>query len=71
MDNNDWQTDLIDYDFKVVDTKQLRLWDFGWFNIISSQVSGLSGNSFIPTDFFASLLNHQIYVQDYGSLRLH
>lgn len=67
MDNNDWQTDLINYDFKVVDTKQLRLWDFGWFNIISSQVFGLSGNSFIPADFFASLLNHRIYSKGYGS----
>ena len=65
MENNDWQADSANYDFKVVDTKQFRLWDFGWFNIISSQISGLSGDSFIPADFFVTLLNHRIYRHGY------
>ena len=61
------QTDTIKYDFTVIYNHEFRLWKYGWFDIICSQVSGLSGGSFIPADFFATLLNHEIYREGYGS----
>ena len=61
------QTDTIKYDFTAVGNQRFKLWDYGWCNIICSQVSGFRGQSFIPADFFATLLNHDIYRQDYGS----
>ena len=63
------ETDTIKYDFKVIYNHRFKLWDYGWCNIICSQVPGLSGGSFIPADFFATLLNHEIHRQDYGSMR--
>ena len=44
------------YNFNQVDRKDFQLWDFGWCDIICSQVSGFRGDSFIPANFFASLL---------------
>ena len=54
------------YNFNQVDRKDFQLWDFGWCDIICSQVSGFRGDSFIPANFFASLLNHQIYRHCYA-----
>ena len=64
------RADTIKYDFTVMGNPCFKLWDYGWFDITCCQVSGVSGQPFIPTDFFASLLNHEIYRQDYGSVRI-
>lgn len=53
------------YNFNQVDRKDFQLWNHGWCDIISSQVAGFCGDSFIPADFFATLLNHQIYRHSY------
>ena len=61
------RTDTIKYDFTVIDNQRFKLWDHGWFYSTCCQVSGVSGQSFMPADIFASLLNHEIYRQGYGS----
>ena len=61
------ETGTIKYDFTVMGNQRFKLWDYGWCNIICSHVSGMSGDSFIPADFFATLLNHEIYREGYGS----
>ena len=63
------QTDMVKYGFKVVDSEDFRLWKYGWVDITCCRVSGFCGHSFIPADFFANLLDHDIYRQDYGSMR--
>lgn len=60
------ETSTVKYDFTVIGNQRFKLWDHGWCDIICSQVSGMSSQSFIPADFFAALLNHGIYRQSYG-----
>ena len=59
------------YDFAVIYRKAYVLWkNYDWFDIICCHVCGVSGDSHIPADIFAALLNHRVYRQGYiGSLR--
>lgn len=60
-------TDTTQYDFTVIGNQDFKLCKYAWVDIICSQVTGMSGGSFIPADFFTSLLNHDIYYEGYGS----
>ncbi len=51
---------MLKYDFKEMENPCFPLWDHGWCDITYCHVSGLEVD-FIPTDVFASLLDHQIY----------